>query len=110
MSITTTEWGIPAVHDPEFGETESGETEFSDEELTALALAADPDQLPDVDAVPLSLYPGRPSGGLPEWYMPPVVVRGWRGWRLPVVFAVIAGFLLIDALGLCITYGQLIAA
>jgi hypothetical protein len=42
--------------------------------------------------------------------MPPVVVRRWRGWRLPVVLAVIAGFLLVDALGFCITYGQLVFA
>ncbi len=89
---------------------ETGEAGFSDEELTALALAADPDQLPDEDAVPLDFYQQRAPGGLPQWYMPPVVVRRWRGWRLPVVFAVIAGFLLVDAFGFCITYGQLVFA
>jgi len=83
---------------------------FTDEELTALALAADPDQLPDEDAVPLAFYQERAPGGLPQWYMPPIVVRRWRGWRLPVVFAVIAGFLLVDAFGFCITYGQLVFA
>jgi hypothetical protein len=83
---------------------------FSDEELTALALAADPDQLPDRDAVPLAFYQERAPGGLPQCYMPPVVVRRWRGWRVPVVFAVIAGFLLVDAFGFCITYGQLVFA
>jgi hypothetical protein len=47
---------------------------------------------------------------LPEWYMPPVLARVSKGWRRPVVFAIIAAFLLIDGLGLCITYGQLVVA
>jgi hypothetical protein len=83
---------------------------LSDEELTALALAADPDQLPDADAVPLAFYQRQPAGGLPQWYMPAVVARGSRRWKLPVVLAVIAGFLAIDGFGLCITYGQLVFA
>jgi hypothetical protein len=33
--------------------------------------------------------------------MPPVVVRVSKGWRGPVVFAIVAAFLLIDAFGLC---------
>jgi hypothetical protein len=42
--------------------------------------------------------------------MPPVVFSRRRGWRLPVVLAIIAGFLLVDALGFCITYGSLVFA
>jgi hypothetical protein len=42
--------------------------------------------------------------------MPPVVAGVSTGWRRPVVFAIVASFLLIDAFGLCITYGQLVGA
>ena len=84
--------------------------ELSDDELTALALACDPDQALDPEATPLDLYAHQPFGLLPGWYMPPVTAGGSRRWQTPVVVAIIAAFLLIDALGLCITYGQLIAA
>ena len=88
----------------------AGQDSFSDEELTALALAADPDQPVDDGAVPIDLYPPGTYGLLPCWYMPPVTARGGRRWRVPVVFLLVAAFLLIDAFGLCITYGQLVAA
>ena len=42
----------------------------SDEELTALALAADPDAPIEADAVPLAQYLGDHAGLLPDWYMP----------------------------------------
>jgi len=83
---------------------------LTDEELTALALACDPDQPLDPDATALNLGPDRTFGLLPGWYMPPVTAIGSRRWRTPVVLVIIAAFLLIDAFGLCITYGQLIAA
>jgi hypothetical protein len=83
---------------------------FTDEELTALALAADPDQPVDAGARPFDPYSGRSGNFLPMWYMPPVMMRGSHGWRTGVVVAVVAAFLLINALGLCITYGQLGAA
>jgi hypothetical protein len=83
---------------------------LSDDELTALALAADPDQEVAADAVPLQLYPERPVVALPLWYMPPAMACGSRAWRTPVVVAVIAALLLIDVFGLCITFGQLVAA
>lgn len=78
--------------------------EVSDEELTLLALAADPDAELGADAVPL-----RPQGGFPEllpsWYMPvPVSAGGGTGRKLAVV-AIIASLLLINGLGLCVTYG-----
>jgi hypothetical protein len=44
------------------------------------------------------------------WYMPPVAVRLTKGWRRPLVYTLIAAFLAIDGFGLCITYGQLVAA
>ena len=83
---------------------------MTDEELTALALAADPDAPLAADAVPFSIYPDEPFGALPAWYMPPAMARYAGGWRRFGIFAIIAAFLLIDAFGLCITYGQLVAA
>ena len=83
---------------------------ISDEELTALALADDPERPIDPDAVPVSLYPNVSPGALPLWYMPPVMAGGSVGWRRPVIIGLVLTFLLIDALGLCITYGALVAA
>ena len=80
---------------------------LSDQELTALALAADPDApLPD-DAVPIGIHLARLGSSLPSWYMPPAVARGGRRWKTPFVVAIVSAFLLIDALGLCNTYGIL---
>ena len=80
------------------------------DELCALALAADPDTAVDDDAVCLSelIAPDAPRR-LPEWYMPAPMggAAPLRGWRRRVVVLVIAAFLLITALGLCNTYGQL---
>jgi hypothetical protein len=80
---------------------------LSDEELTALAMAADPDApLPD-DAVPIGIHLARFGASLPFWYMPPAVSRGGRRWKTPFVIAAVSAFLLIDAAGLCNTYGIL---
>jgi hypothetical protein len=80
---------------------------FSDEELTALALAADPNVALDDNAVAWSGIGTGPPGLLPNWYMP-VPSYQLRG-RLSraVVITLIAGFLVIDAFGLCITSGFL---
>lgn len=75
---------------------------LTDEELTAFALAADPDAPIDDDAVPF----GRAGDGLlPEWYMPaPQSGRASRGRRM--VFAVVVVSLLaLNAAGLCVTNG-----
>jgi hypothetical protein len=83
---------------------------ISDEELTALALAADPDAPLDGDAVPLTDVVGRGAPRLlPEWYMPAPMggAAPLRGWRRRVIGLVIAAFLLITAYGLCNTYDQL---
>ena len=76
-----------------------------DEELAALALAADPDTVVAADAV--SLWETGDAGPLPAWYMP-APTGGQRlltGWRRRLVFVVIAAFLLINVYGLCSTYG-----
>ena len=84
------------------------DTPLTDAELTALAMAADPDAPLDEDAVPLHMHLAQFAGAaLPQWYMAPAVARGGHRWRTPVVLTIIAAFLLIEALGLCNTFGQL---
>ncbi len=79
---------------------------LSDEELTALALSADSDAPLADDAVPMDIHLAQ-FGSLPLWYMPPAMSRGGRRWKAPFVIAAVAAFLLIDAAGLCNTYGLL---
>jgi hypothetical protein len=81
---------------------------FTDAELTALALAADPHQPLNSDAVPMSDYLSSEKVGLlPEWYMAPVMTRHIRRVPQLIALVVIGAFLLIEAVGLCSTYGQL---
>lgn len=80
---------------------------LSDDELAALALAADATAPLDDDAVPLHMYLAQCGAALPLWYMPPAMARSGPRWRVPVVMAIVGAFLLIEALGLCNTYGTL---
>jgi hypothetical protein len=82
------------------------ELPITDEELEALALAADPDAPLDPDAVPFD-----PNAGdamlLPSWYMPmPRRVRRSTRARVLVGLIVLA-ILVVNAVGLCVTYGHL---
>jgi len=86
---------------------------FTDDELAEMALAADLDAAISGDAIPISeiLGPGMESP-LPNWYMPtPINARCLIGWRGHLVrwsaLSVIASFVVINAYGLCNTYGQL---
>lgn len=83
---------------------------FTDDELAALALAADPDApLPD-DAVPYRGPDDDTDGGLlPGWYMPAPVRVTRSPVRTTAAILVVAGLVVINVLGLCITYGQLTA-
>lgn len=89
------------------------DTPFTDDELTRLALAADPDAEIPADAVPLwdVLAPATEWRTLPAWYMPTPDPRGpdqlLRGWRRAAVSALIVTFVGINAYGLCNTYGDL---
>ena len=89
------------------GETPTAPDAITDEELAALALAADPAAPLPPDAVPIDVHLSQFAGSLPLWYMPPVVRSGSRRWTRPAVLAVVAAFLLIDAMGLCNTFGIL---
>jgi hypothetical protein len=90
---------------------------ISDEELTAMALAADPGQSVDPSAVPFDEYmanlresgtdaPAARAEFLPGWYMAPVAAR--HVGRIPRLIALImiGSFLFIEAVGLCSAYGQ----
>ena len=88
-------------------EAPDADAAISDDELAALALAANPDASLDDDAVPLWELVGYTADRyLPEWYMPsPIGGRVLRGWRRRVIVLIIVSFLVIDAYGLCNTYG-----
>jgi hypothetical protein len=78
---------------------------ISDEELTSLALAADPNAPLAPDAVAWNF--GFGSVLLPDWYMPRPMAGGrGRGTRI-VIGSLVVGFLVIGAFGLCITSGFL---
>lgn len=79
-------------------------TELTDEELTAMALAADPNTPLSPDAVPWSPIQTQ-SMPLPPWYMPAAVAYRSSTRARVVVAALILGFLTIDAFGLCVTSG-----
>jgi len=89
------------------------EPPLTDEELTALALAADPDIPVGDDAVCLWEFVGSGTDDLlPEWYMPPPAagLRRLGGWRRWVILLIVASFLAIEAYGLCSTYGRVVLA
>lgn len=88
----------------------SSDVVFSDEELSELAMAADPDSGVADDAVPLSEFLGAGGRGgelLPDWYMPAPAGAGrlLQGWRRRVVLLIVASFDLLNAYGQCSTYG-----
>jgi hypothetical protein len=89
-------------------EEEFSDEALSDEELSDLALAADLDAPLPADAVPIGVHLSQfAAAPLPLWYMPAVGRSGGRRWKMPVVLAVVAAFFLIEAMGLCNTYGIL---
>ncbi|MCU1362179.1 MAG: hypothetical protein JWM55_7 [Acidimicrobiaceae bacterium] len=81
--------------------------DVSDDELTAMALAADPTAPVDEDAEPWHFGYGFIKNPLPDWYMPlPMASRRGRGTRA-VVVSVVVGLVVICAFGLCVTSGFL---
>jgi hypothetical protein len=80
--------------------------DLSDEELEAEAIAADPE--PDLDgALPFSMVVGDETvDALPAWYMPsPMLGARMFGWRRGVVYTFVFALLVIEAFGLCTTFG-----
>ena len=80
---------------------------ISDAELTTLALAADPDDVEiDDDAVPFGVSPVV-DPLLPSWYMPAPMAAGGRhrGRRSLVVGGLVAALVIVNGVGLCVTYG-----
>ncbi|MDW3214398.1 MAG: hypothetical protein R8G01_10400 [Ilumatobacteraceae bacterium] len=78
--------------------------EFTDDELAALALAADPDTVVPDDAVPFTGVDEPGLGLLPEWYMP--MPGGGRSTSKRVVLTGVAiALFVINVGGVCVTYG-----
>ncbi len=77
---------------------------ISDEELTALALAADPGTEIDADAVPFVSTDGMGADLLPDWYMPAPSLRRSPG-RTAVLASVAIALFVINVGGVCVTYG-----
>jgi hypothetical protein len=95
----------------EGGPPSSAPAGTDDDELVALALAADPDAAVGDDAVCLwDLVDEDGPDLLPGWYMPaPAGAPAFRrGWRRRVALLLILAFLAIDAYGLCSTYGSVV--
>jgi hypothetical protein len=80
-----------------------------DRELTRQALAADPDAPIPADAVPWRAHPeAAEATGMGDWYMAPIGQGAGvsPGWRRRVAVGIVAAIGLINAAGLCITYGH----
>jgi hypothetical protein len=76
-------------------------------EVAELAVAADPETVVGPDAVSLWELAGwQRDPLLPGWYMPaPMPGRTSPPWQRWVIGLIVASFLLINAYGLCSTYG-----
>ncbi|MGA9279499.1 hypothetical protein [Ilumatobacter sp.] len=84
-----------------------GAATISDAELTALALAADPNDVEiDSDAVPFGGV-SSDEGLLPSWYMPaPLTTIGvHRRRRAVIVAGLVVAMVIVNGVGLCVTYG-----
>jgi hypothetical protein len=80
------------------------ENPISDAELTALALAADPERPLADDAVPFD-GGDRDHGLLPAWYMPSTAGGRCHGVRRLLLGGLVVALVAISACGLCVTYG-----
>jgi hypothetical protein len=83
-----------------------GPVVITDDELAAEAIAADPDPCLD-DALPFDRMTGtEAAAALPSWYMPaPMIGARVLGWRRGVVLTFVSALLVIEAYGLCTTFG-----
>lgn len=79
--------------------------QVDEDELTALALAADPDLPIADDAVPISFADDEADGLLPAWYMPAPMSAGRGSSRRWLLGAMVLVLVVINGAGLCVTYG-----
>ena len=86
---------------------DTDEMVITDEELTALALAADPDAPLAEDAVPLSSLVMEYPELLPSWYMPAPGGFTRSPGRRAVVAVIVVALFAVNAVGLCVTSGFL---
>ena len=77
---------------------------IGDDELTRLALAADPDQPVDPDAVPISFAAAAIRGRCPVVHAGSDVVRARTSARM-LLGGLVLALVVINAAGLCVTYG-----
>jgi hypothetical protein len=83
---------------------------ISDDDLTALALSADPHPTIDPHVAPWRPVADAFTGLLPDWYMPtPSGSHRGKGAKI-AIGVIIASFVIVNALGLCITNGFLTIA
>lgn len=81
---------------------------ISDDELSELALDDVEDRPLADDAFAINLLPTNPSSLLSAWYMPPVATRRVVGWRKWVMLTIVGIFLILEILGLCSVFGQVV--
>ena len=81
------------------------DVEIDDDELTAWAFAADPDQVVASDAVPVATANRSTYALLPEWYMPAPAASGAGRTRRVALGVLVLALVLINGAGLCVTYG-----
>lgn len=101
---------LPRPRTTDDGPTDPAVPSVSDAELEAQALAAQPVEVADDDAVSYWDVAEREDLGLlPEWYMPGPRAGARRlvGWKRTLAWVLIGTFLSIDAAGLCFTYGRI---
>jgi hypothetical protein len=91
--------------DTDVTDRETDDFEITDEELAALALAADPDDPFADDAVPLQSLLADGEALLPQWYMPVAASRARRDWRSRVSISLAVGLVFISSFGICVTNG-----
>jgi len=96
----------PIEADPVMSDETFTEEGFTEEELAELALACDSETPLAADAVPLPLYLGTLPMMLPQWYMPPALLGRTTRWRTALVLVIVVALVMIEAYGLCSTYGS----
>jgi hypothetical protein len=83
----------------------TGDAMVDDDELAALAMAADPDEPIGPDAVAISFGADSATGLLPAWYMPAATSSVRGPVRRGLVAGLVVALLVINGAGLCVTYG-----